>query len=124
MRGASMSLPAMLRAGKVLKRLDQACRKSESVQEAAAALKDSVETLTGTADPETALGEVLMKLSAVARTMKVDPEIALNAATDRLIDRFEKIENEAAASGAEWDSLTEDVLEKYWFLVKLSGEAR
>ena len=90
------------------------------MQDAAAELGAAAESLGSAEDPERALGEVLLKIAAVARAMKADPEIALNAAVDRLIDRFAETEEKLLAAGKEFDSLPESELKKYWFLVKLS----
>ena len=122
MRGVTKSLPAMLRAAKVLKRLDQSCRQGESAAEAVKALRASADALEGAEDPEKALGETLLRLAATARAMNVDPEISLNAATDRLIERFAKLEDEALARGENYDRLSDATLKKYWDLVKLSNE--
>ena len=58
-----------------------------------------------------------------ARVLKLDPEIALNAAVDRLIGRFERIERELLAGGGSFETLSDDTLRKYWDLVKLSDPA-
>lgn len=118
MRGVAKSLPGLLRAGKVLKRLDQACRCSQTLD---AAVEDAARAIQGvpeTADREKALGEALLAMAAVARSAGVDPEIALNAAVDRLIDRFETVEAQASL-----DKLPAQKLREYWDLVKLSDAA-
>ena len=51
--------------------------------------------------------------------MHVDPEIALNAAVNRFIDRFEAVELEIIGNGAHFEDLTEETLRKYWNSVKL-----
>ena len=98
----------MMRAAKVLKRLDGACDCAETAD---SARKNAIAALQG----EKELGEALLACVALARAEGVDPEIALNAATDRLIERFEKCEN-----GVPAEALSGETLKEYWHLVKLS----
>ena len=120
MRDVARSLPATLRACKVLKRLDEACRVEESVKHASAAAADAIDSIAEARDVERAVGEAFLKLAAVARAAKVDPEIALNAAVDRLIGRFEKLENNALNANRALNDMSAESLRKYWDLVKLS----
>ena len=55
-------------------------------QEALDALRQAISRLDG-AD-ERNVGELMLRAAAFARARGVDPELALSAATDRLIDRF------------------------------------
>ena len=87
------------------------------------AAAEAVRRIEGAQDAEQALGEAMLALMQAARARKLDPEIALNAATDRLISRFERIERELTASGGSFEALPGDMLRKYWDLVKLSDPA-
>jgi len=118
MRGVTRTLPAALRAVKVLKRLDEACRRREKPGEA---IKEAVRSAASAGESEEALGEALLRMAAVARAAKLDPEIALNAAVDRLIQRFDALESELTATGGSIDSASDELLGKYWDLVKLSN---
>lgn len=124
MKDVSRSFPSMLRASKLLKRLDGACRAKENLGDALKATSASVAAIDGAKDAERAVGEALLKLVAVARAAKVDPEIALNAASDRMIERFEKLEGEIIARGEAMDSLSDATLREYWDLVKLLKSGR
>jgi len=119
MRAITKTLPALLRGVKVLKRsadvgvceFDQSC----AVQAAVKCV-----TAIGKADNcENAIGNALLSLCDVARLNKVDPEIALNKAVDRFIDRFDKSEQELNTNGSVIESLSTEILRKYWDLVKL-----
>lgn len=90
MRDVSRSMPAAMRAAKVLKRRDQATNRAETEQEALDALRHVVSKLDG-ADVRD-VGELMLRAAAFARARGVEPELALNAATDRLIDRFAEAE--------------------------------
>ena len=62
----------------------------------------------------------MLRLVAAARAAGVDPELSLNAATDRMIERFEKMESEMLAQGGSFEENSQENLQKYWNLVKLS----
>lgn len=119
MRDVARSLPSTLRASKILKRLDGACRMEDDLQSAVREASVAVDAIAAAGDIEAVVGEALLKLIAVARTAKVDPEIALNAASDRLIERFAKVEGELNRRGEAMDELPKETLQKYWDLVKL-----
>lgn len=121
MRGVTKSLPAMLRASKVLKRLDSALKTHENVSESLNAVQTLAENFTSVSHLEDALGELLLKSVAVSRACNVDPELALNAATDRIIERFDSIERKICANGHSFEDEPQDALQKYWNLVKLSN---
>ena len=123
MRDVTRSLPATLRAAKVLKRLEECCRQKPDAGASVEAAANAVRRIEGAQDAEQALGEAMLALMQAARALKLDPEIALNAATDRLISRFERIERELTASGGSFEALSGDMLRKYWDLVKLSDPA-
>ena len=62
---------------------------------------------------------MLAGVCGVARLLKLDPEIALNAAVNRMIERFGKIEAEIAEKGCDFERLAPETLRDYWDLVKL-----
>lgn len=119
MRDITRSLPATLRAAKVLKRLEECCRQKPEADASVGEAADAVRRIANAQDSERAFGEAMLALMQAARALKLDPEIALNRATDRLIDRFERVERDLLASGG-FESLDDDTLKKYWDLVKLS----
>jgi uncharacterized protein YabN with tetrapyrrole methylase and pyrophosphatase domain len=51
------------------------------------------------------VGDVLFAAVNVARKLKVDPELAVRAASDRFRGRVEAAEALAAAAGADWNEL-------------------
>jgi MazG family protein len=60
------------------------------------------------------VGDVLFAAVNLARKLKVDPELALRAASDRFRDRVEAAETLAASDGRDWNDLgTEDQLAYY-----------
>jgi len=60
------------------------------------------------------IGDVLFAAVNLARKLKVDPELALRAASDRFRDRVEAAEHLAASDGRDWNDLgPEDQLAYY-----------
>ena len=119
MKAVTRALPSLLRAVKVLKRSAEAGMQDEDASALARRCAGRLEALPSPANAEAWLGEVLMGVCGVARLFKVDPEIALNGAVNRLIERFGKIEAEIAENGDNIEALSLDTLRKYWDLVKL-----
>jgi uncharacterized protein YabN with tetrapyrrole methylase and pyrophosphatase domain len=85
-------------------------------------LVDAVAGSTGdTADAAVTdeLGDLLFAVVNVARHLQVDPEAALRGATAKFRDRFEGVEQLAAARGLELGGLDLDALDALWDEVKL-----
>ena len=118
MRDITRALPAMLKAVKVMKRSGEAGLRDESVRQAAERCARRLSALS-VENAEEALGEALLDLAEMAFMLKVDPEIALNGAIKRFIERFDEIERKNNAKGAGFDALSAETLRKYWDLVKL-----
>ena len=55
------------------------------------------------------MGRSLTALCALAALKDIDPELALNSATGRVIDRFARAE-----SGVKWDDLTAEEKQNRW----------
>jgi MazG family protein len=66
------------------------------------------------------LGDVLFAAVNVARKLKVDPELALRAASDRFRGRVEGAAALAAADGHEWDALDADAQLGYYARARLA----
>ncbi|MDO4866311.1 MAG: nucleoside triphosphate pyrophosphohydrolase [Clostridia bacterium] len=119
MRDVTRTLPALLRGVKVLKRAAEAGMGDADLQQAAERCADRLRVLPGAEDAEARLGEALLDVASVARLMKIDPEIALNRAVNRLIERFEAMEQRALEAGERLEELPEAKLKVYWDCVKL-----
>lgn len=114
--------PALMRAQKVGKKAacfdfanaDEVYRKlDEEIAEvkAAAATGDA-------AAVEEELGDLLLTVTSLARKLGVKSEEALYHATNKFIDRFEKVENAVLAKGLEMDALTMTELDAIWDEIK------
>jgi uncharacterized protein YabN with tetrapyrrole methylase and pyrophosphatase domain len=86
--------------------------------DAGEALADCLTKLKADMD-ERDFGEALMALCDFARLKGIDPEIALNAASDRFISNFEKLEAWILSKGDNFDGSSSETLREYWNLVKL-----
>ena len=87
-RDVAVSLPALSRAQKSVKRLAQAEGRKNDPQAALSALRDAVETLGVRAD-ETAVSDALMAICTLSDAAGVDAETALRAGIGRLIASLE-----------------------------------
>ena len=111
------SLPALMRACKLIEKA--ACAGVEQ-RDAQAIARDAMERMNCAVEPdeaERALGDALLMLCALARGKKVDPEIALNEAADRFVERFSALEEALLAQGTPLHSAKN--AEEYWNRVKL-----
>jgi len=127
MRGIPMAMPALLRAGKVQERAKRVGFDWPEVKGAMQALESEMielkESMAGE-DPakiEDELGDLLFSAVNVSRFYRIDPEKALRMATNKFIDRFEKVEQMADGAGEQMSDLTLEQLNHYWELVKEQG---
>ena len=121
LRSVTRSLPSLLRAVKVLKRCAEVGLKDVDAGAVAARCARRMGELpaSDSCDAERWLGEALMDLAGLARLLGVDPEIALNGAVNRFIDRFEASERKMREKGVDFGQLDEKTLRNYWDSVKL-----
>lgn len=119
--GVPHSLPALMRAGKVLGRARRvgfetapdALQAVEGLERQVAALKEAV---VAGEDAGVQMGDMLFSAVALSRQLHVDPEEELSLSANRFIDRFaamekllaEKGEDIAAVSSVEWQKLWEE----------------
>ena len=60
------------------------------------------------------LGDLLFSAVNAARFLKVDPEDALNGATDKFIGRFRRVEAGAAGQGKAMEDMSLAELDQLW----------
>ena len=119
LKSVTRTLPAQLRAVKVLKRSADVGLCETKLDRALAICVEKIRALPGADDGEAVLGAALLALADAARLMKIDPEIALNGAVNRFIARFEAVEAEIHKKGGDIEALGPNCLMKYWDSVKL-----
>ena len=116
MRDITPTLPATLRAAKLMKRAAEVGVCAADADETMAICRRALDQA---GEGEAAFGDALMAMCDLARMLNIDPELALNGAAARFVDRFEAAEREMLARGDSFDTLSPDKLREYWGLVKL-----
>ncbi len=124
MRDVCSYLPALMRAEKVQKKAAKVGFDWNDVSGAMDKLQEEITELDEAAKEsdsthmEEELGDLLFSCVNVARFLKVNPEEALKKATDKFINRFEKVENAATAEGKNLSDMTLTEMDAIWDKVK------
>ena len=69
------------------------------------------------------LGDLLFACVNVARLSGVEPELALQKATQKFINRFTAMENAIIFDGKSFEGLTLSEMDVYWNTVKKAGNS-
>ncbi len=113
MDNVSRTLPALWRAEKLAGKAEKAGLRRETALEALDALEERLARLRAAVAAEAAaqeaLGDTLFSAAVLARQLGLDPEDALNEASERFIRRFDQAE-QAAGEG----ELSPELLEQCW----------
>jgi len=116
------SLPALWRAEKVQKKAKKAGFDWDSADGAVDKLSEELaelkEAIAQGSNIQEELGDLLFAAVNVSRFVKADPEEALNAATEKFISRFAKVEALARQMGRDMKEMTLAELDKLWEEVK------
>jgi len=118
LRAIPPMLPALMRAEKVGKKAS--CFDFPDADSVMAKLREETDELDeaitlGSVDKmEEEVGDLLLTVTSLCRKRGVDPEVALNRATDKFIDRFEAIEKEVISSGLNINELEIEQLDAIW----------
>lgn len=122
LRAIPPMLPALMRAQKVGKKAsffdfettDAVFDKLyEEIEEVREAMKNGDQR-----DVDEEIGDLLLTVTSLARKAKTDSELALTNATNKFIDRFEKVENYVAEQGKRVEELTMTELDAVWDNIK------
>ena len=114
--------PALMRAQKVGKKA--ACFDFGSADEVYRKLDEEIAEVKAAAASgdqaavEEELGDLLLTVTSLARKLGVKSEEALFHATNKFIDRFEKVENVVIEAGKDMESLTMAELDEIWDGIK------
>lgn len=100
LRAIPKTLPALMRAEKVLFKAENAgmdMAKEDTAYEDAEALAEEIKALPGAPaeELEEKFGEVMLKMVNISRKMQLNAEFSLTKATEQFINRFEYIESSA-----------------------------
>ena len=114
--------PALMRAQKVGKKA--ACFDFGSADEVYKKLDEEIAEVKAAAASgdqaavEEELGDLLLTVTSLARKLGVKSEEALYHATNKFIDRFEKVENAVIDAGKDMETLTMAELDEIWDGIK------
>ena len=118
MKSVATTLPALWRAEKILKKAAKAGFVWPNINGALAKLHEEQEELCEAVRDRTnvreELGDVLFAAVAVARFAGIDPEEALQEASDKYISRFSHVEEGALAQGRELADMSLEEMIALW----------
>ena len=118
LRSIPPMLPALMRAEKVGKKAKcfdffDADEVMEKVYEELEELKTAI--VNGSSmECEEEMGDLLLTVTSLCRKLKIEPEVALNHATEKFIDRFETVENVVIEKGMEINEMSMEELNRIW----------
>ncbi len=118
LKAVAKTLPALMRAEKVGSRGSKSGFDFECLTDTISSLEDELAELKvaiANGDEQNIseeLGDVLLSCVNVSRFLKLDCEECLNKATDKFIDRFEKVER--LSGGVDLTELTQAQLNSLW----------
>ena len=125
LRAIPPMLPALMRAEKVGKKAS--CFDFVDAESVMAKVYEELDELKeamaeGRAEHiEEEMGDLLLTVTSLCRKIGVESEVALSKATNKFIDRFEKIENAVIAEGKNINELSMTELDTIWDKNKRNG---
>jgi len=120
------NLPSLLHARKVQRRAASSGFDFPGVEGPLQSVRDELDELATAPDADARfheLGDVLFAAVNVARKLKVDPELALRAASERFRGRVEAGVELAARDGRAWEDLRPDEQLAYYARGRLTAES-
>ncbi len=122
LRSIPPMLPALMRATKVGKKasmfdFESAELVMDKVAEEMVEVSEAVESGVQS-DIEEEIGDLLLTITSLCRKLDVDPEEALGKATNKFINRFERIENIVLAENKDIKSMSMEELDAIWDQIK------
>ena len=127
------NLPSLLHARKVQRRAASSGFDFPGVEGPLQSVRDELDELEAVAEADEQgardarfheLGDVLFAAVNVARKLKVDPELALRAASERFRGRVETAAELAAREGRAWEDLAPDEQLSFYARGRLEADAR
>ena len=122
LRSIPPMLPALMRATKVGKKADMFDFKTtelvmDKIAEEMVEVSEAIENCAQ-CDVEEEIGDLLLTVTSLCRKLDVDAEAALNKATEKFINRFERIENIVLAENKDIKSMSMQELDAIWDQIK------
>lgn len=122
LRAIPPMLPALMRAQKVGKKasffdFETADQVFDKLYEEIEELREAMQSKNQD-DIAEEMGDLLLTVTSLARKAKVDSELALTNATNKFIDRFEKVEKTVNSQGKNVEEMTMKELDEVWDGIK------
>lgn len=118
LKNVPKSMPALMRSGKVQHKAAHIGFDFRDVSEAMDKLREEIieveEDIKNGNDLAEECGDLLFAAVNVVRMLKVEPEIALQNATDKFIDRFTHVEQIAVSHGIDMQNCDIEQLDAIW----------
>lgn len=124
MRDVCSYLPQLIRAEKVQKKAAKVGFDWDDFSGAYEKLTEEIKELGDAASEnspekiEEEFGDLLFSCVNAARFLKINPEEALKKATDKFINRFEKVETLATSEGKNLSDMTLAEMDEFWDKIK------
>ncbi len=121
MRDVCSYLPQLIRAEKVQKKAAKVGFDWDSIDGAYDKLKEEIDELKNAKtqeDIEEEFGDLLFSCVNISRFLKINSEEALKKATDKFIDRFERLENEVIKVGKNLEEMSLSEMDEIWDKIK------
>ena len=122
LRAVPPMLPALMRAAKVGKKAK--CLEFPSAEDVLDKISEELVEVSEAIKEENSehiseeIGDLLLSITSLCRKLDISAEEALNAATDKFIDRFEKVENQVTAQNKCINSCSVEELDAIWDKIK------
>ncbi len=117
LRGVPKNMPALMRSGKVQQKAANAGFDFENTAQAVDKLKEEIEEVLSCTDADNLFieaGDLLFSAVNVVRLYGIEPEIALQKATDKFIARFCEVEKTAEQKGIDLKNSDIKMLDELW----------
>ena len=122
--GIPKRMPALLRAVKVQNRARKVGFDWQNMDQVMEKLEEEIREFKEAKTPEEKkheLGDILIAATNLGRFSDIDPEEALHEATDRMIERFQYIEQKAKEQGKDLEEMSLEDMDKLWEEAKSKG---
>ncbi len=122
LRAIPPMLPALMRAEKVGKKAK--CFDFADAEEVMDKICEELTELSDAMDgedrgaTEEEMGDLLLTLTSLCRKLHIDPEVALNRATDKFIARFAAVEEAVLKNQGVMDEMSSEELNRIWDEIK------
>lgn len=126
LEGIPVTLPSLLKALRLQKRVAQVGFDWQNVNEVIKKLDEEITEFKKALEEnnpekiEEELGDILFMIVNVSRFVKVNPEDALRKTIDKFIDRFQYIEKKASEKGKELSDMSLEEMDDLWNEAKKS----